>query len=215
MLCRWPCCLLLLLLLPAHSPETSTASCRAVVPEDSCLLLPQPKSESVAWRGGQVHHVLIWFDDQSADAWEAPRYRRRRCIGGGMAGRAPQAEFTGRWIYNRWRLMLYRSATRIERTEGAWPRQAGAALISGALQQGLQHRREGLTALMEWYAEHWRAAGGPVRPCQAGPPRAAAALAAAPAERNRRRGSLACVSVCVSIARQDYREAEQTAMGVL
>jgi hypothetical protein len=86
--------------------------------KESCLLQAQPKSESVAWRGGQVHHVLIWFDDQPADAWEAPRYRRRRCIGGGMAGRAPQAEFTGRWIYDRLRLMLYGSATRIERTKG-------------------------------------------------------------------------------------------------
>ena len=48
--------------------------------------------------------------------------------------------------------------------KGAGLRQASSALISGALQQGLQVRCEGLTALMEWYAEHWRAAGGPSAP---------------------------------------------------
>ena len=33
-----------------------------------------------------------------------------------------------------------------------------------------------------------------------------------PTERNGRRGSLACLSVCVSIARQDYLEGDRTAM---
>ena len=95
--------------------------------------------------------------------------------------------------------------------KGPWLiRQASSALISGALQQGLQVRCEGLTALMEWCGDYWRGTGGPVRPWRAGPPRAAAAPTAAPYGTQRAAWQPG-VPVCVTIAKQDFQEGDRTA----